>query len=113
MGLFVLALLAFAAVLLLFGKNPIRAYGEILYSTLGSSYGFSEVLVRMIPLTLCAVAVALPARVWLINVGGEGQFHMGALFAAWGALNFPSLPGWPRKICSATISSPDDTMTAR
>ena len=94
MGLFVLALLAFAAVLLLFGKNPIRAYGEILYSTLGSSYGFSEVLVRMIPLTLCAVAVALPARVWLINVGGEGQFHMGALFAAWGALNFPSLPGW-------------------
>jgi general nucleoside transport system permease protein len=94
MGLFILALLAFAAVLLIFGKNPIRAYGEIFFSTLGSSYGFSEVLVRMIPLTLCAVAVALPARIWLINVGGEGQFHIGALLAAWGALNFSSLPAW-------------------
>ncbi len=94
LGPVVLALLAFAAVLLIFGKNPMRAYAEIFSSTLGSSYGFSEVLVRMIPLTLCAAAVALPARIWLINVGGEGQFHIGALFAAWGALNFPSLPAW-------------------
>ena len=94
LGPVVLALLAFAAVLLIFGKNPMRAYVEIFSSTLGSTYGFSEVLVKMIPLTLCAAAVALPARIWLINVGGEGQFYIGALFAAWGALNFPSLPAW-------------------
>jgi general nucleoside transport system permease protein len=93
-GLFGFALAAFALVLLLFGKNPIRAYADIFSNTLGSGYGFSEVLVKMIPLTLTAAAVALPARIWLINVGGEGQFHMGALFAAWGALNFGSLPAW-------------------
>lgn len=91
-GIFLFALIVFALVLLLFGKNPLRAYGDIFSSTLGSAYGFSEVLVRMIPLTLTAVAVALPARIWLINVGGEGQLHMGALFATWGALNFSSLP---------------------
>ncbi len=94
MALFALALAAFAVLLLIFGKDPIRAYREIFSGTLGSGYGFSEVVVRMIPLTLCAVAVALPARIWLINVGGEGQFHIGALFATWGALTFPSLPAW-------------------
>ncbi len=91
-GPFALALAVFAAVLMAFGKDPIRAYGDILVSTLGSAYGFSEMLVRMIPLVLTAVAVALPATVWLINVGGEGQLYMGALFATWGALSFSSLP---------------------
>ena len=93
-GLFLVALGAFALVLLVFGKNPIKAYVDIFANTVGSAYGFSEVLVKMIPLTLTAVAVALPARIWLINVGGEGQFHIGALFAAWGALNFGNLPAW-------------------
>jgi ABC-type uncharacterized transport system permease subunit len=93
-GLLGIALAIFALVLLVFDKNPIKAYADIFSNTLGSAYGFSEVLVKMIPLTLAAVAVALPARIWLINVGGEGQFHMGALFAAWGALNFVHLPAW-------------------
>lgn len=93
-GLFGIALAAFALVLLVFGKNPVKAYVDIFSNTLGSAYGFSEVLVKMIPLTLAALAAALPARIWLINVGGEGQFHMGALFAAWGALNFAGLPAW-------------------
>jgi simple sugar transport system permease protein len=88
------ALAAFGLVLLLFGKNPLRAYADIFSNTLGSGYGFSEVLVKMIPLTLTAAAVALPGRIWLINVGGEGQLHIGALFAAWGALNFGNLPAW-------------------
>jgi len=48
----------------------------------------------MIPLILTALAVAVPSRIWLINVGGEGQLYIGALFAAWGALAFPSLPAW-------------------
>jgi len=93
-GLFGFALAAFALVLLVFGKNPIKAYADIFANTLGSAYGFSEVLVKMIPLTLAAMATALPARIWLINVGGEGQFHIGAIFAAWGALNFAGLPAW-------------------
>ena len=92
-GLFGLAFLVFAMVLLIFGKNPVRAYADILSSTLGSFYGFSEVLVKMIPLVLTAAAVALPSKIWLINVGGEGQLYIGALFATWGALNFSSLPG--------------------
>jgi simple sugar transport system permease protein len=92
--LFLLALAVFAVVLLLFGKNPIRAYIDIFASTLGSAYGFSETLVKTIPFILTAVAVAVPSRIWLINVGGEGQLYIGALFAAWGALTFAFFPAW-------------------
>ncbi|MCB0063406.1 MAG: hypothetical protein KDE19_14895, partial [Caldilineaceae bacterium] len=69
----ILALLLFGIVLLLFGKDPIQAYIDIYKNTLGSRYGFSEVLVKTIPLLLCALAVLVPARLGLVNVGGEGQ----------------------------------------
>jgi simple sugar transport system permease protein len=59
-----------------------------------SVYGLSELLVRMSPLLLTALAVALPARLGLINVGGEGQLYMGAWLATAGALWFPGWPSW-------------------
>jgi simple sugar transport system permease protein len=94
LGLLALALLVFGLVLLVFGRNPLRAYADIFSSTLGSWYGVSETLVKLTPLVLTALAVAVPARIWLINVGGEGQLHVGALFATWGALTFPTWPAW-------------------
>src|SRR5262249_20449410 len=87
-----LALAVFALVLLVFGKNPLRAYVDIFQSTLGSTYGVSETLVKMIPLVLTALATAIPSRIWLINVGGEGQLFVGALAAAGVALRFDALP---------------------
>ena len=87
-----LAMLLFAIVLLLFGKDPLRAYADIFRSTLGSSYGMSEVVVKLIPLLFCSLAVLLPARIGLVNVGGEGQLYLGAWLATWGALTFADLP---------------------
>ena len=89
-----LALVLFGIILLLSGKNPIQSYIDIFRSTLTSSYGFSEVIVAMVPLVITALAVALPSRVGLINVGVEGQLYMGACLAAWGALTFTQLPAW-------------------
>jgi ABC-type uncharacterized transport system permease subunit len=89
-----MALVLFGVILLLSGKNPIQAYIDIFRSTLGSSYGFSEVIVAMVPMVITAVAVAIPSRVGLINVGVEGQLYMGACLATWGALTFTQLPAW-------------------
>jgi general nucleoside transport system permease protein len=86
------AFVLFGIILWLTGRNPLQSYQHILSATLGSAYGFSEVLVAMTPMLITAVAVALPARVGLINVGVEGQLYMGALFATWGALSFSGLP---------------------
>ena len=84
----------FSAILLAYGKDPVQAYSDIFNNTLASSYGMSEVITKMIPLVIMAVAVALPARLGLVNVGGEGQLYMGGLFASWGALTFTHLPAW-------------------
>ncbi len=88
------ALAAFALVLVIDGKDPVRAYRDTLVYVFGNAYGFSELMVRMTPLLMTSLAVALPSRVGLINVGGEGQLYMGAWLATAGALYFPDLPSW-------------------
>src|SRR5271156_1882457 len=81
-----IALGAFSALLIVAGKNPLQAYADTLVYVFGNAYGFSELLVRMTPLLFTAIAVALPARIGLINVGGEGQLYMGAWLATAGEL---------------------------
>jgi len=88
------ALAVFGAMLLIDGKDPLRAYGDTLKYVFGNAYGFSELFVRMTPLLLTAIAVALPSRLGLINVGGEGQLYMGGWLATAGALAFRDLPAW-------------------
>ncbi len=81
-----IALGAFSALLIAAGKDPFKAYADTVVYIFGNAYGFSELLVRMTPLVLTAVAAALPARIGLINVGGEGQLYMGAWLATAGEL---------------------------
>lgn len=85
-GAFVMAIILFSVVLLLLGKDPVAAYQQMYLGSLADSYGRGEVLVKIIPFILCALAVAIPAQVGLINVGGEGQIIMGAIFASLAAL---------------------------
>lgn len=81
-----LALLVFTVFLLVTGRDPADAYAKVLHGTLGSKIGWAEVGVRMIPIVLTGLATALPARVGLINVGGEGQLYLGAWTATGVAL---------------------------
>ena len=62
---------------------------EVWRGVIGSAFGLSEVGVTMIPLVLTALATAIPTRVGLVNVGGEGQLYVGALTATGVALFFP------------------------
>jgi ABC-type uncharacterized transport system permease subunit len=82
----------FVIVLLLSGSDLAASFRGLFQASFGSLYGLSEVVVAMIPLLLTALAVALPWRVGLINVGGEGQLYVGAALATWGALSLPGLP---------------------
>jgi simple sugar transport system permease protein len=88
-----LALIVFALLLLLLGRDPLATYAAIYAGTLGDSYGLGEIVVKMTPFMLCALATAIPARAGLVNVGGEGQIYMGAWAATFVALNFTFLPG--------------------
>ncbi len=90
--IFLIAFIIFGIILFFSDANPVAAISDVAIFTLGSSYGFSEVIVKMIPLIFTTIAVALPSKVGLINVGGEGQLYFGALFSTWVALTFPQLP---------------------
>ncbi|RPI84238.1 MAG: ABC transporter permease [Chloroflexi bacterium] len=94
LAIFLVAFILFGIILWLAGKNPVEAIYDTLVYTLGTPGGFSEVIVKMIPLLFTAIAVALPSRVGLINVGAEGQLYIGALTAASAALALPDLPAW-------------------
>jgi len=88
-----LGLLVFALILILDGHDAWNAIDVMYHSSVGSAFGRQEILVKLIPFGLCAVATAIPARAGLINVGGEGQFYMGA-FAASGVVLFSGAPGF-------------------
>jgi ABC-type uncharacterized transport system permease subunit len=89
-----IALGVFSTLLVVVGKDPFKAYLDTVVYVFGNAYGFSELVVRMIPLLLTAVAAALPARIGLINVGGEGQLYMGAWLATAGALALADQPAF-------------------
>jgi general nucleoside transport system permease protein len=87
-----LAVFAYAVLILIYGKNPADAFHAIWSQTLSTSYGLQDVLVRMTPLLLVALAAAIPARVGLVNVGGEGQLCIGGIAATFFAITFTSWP---------------------
>jgi len=90
----ILALLTGAVFLMSSGREPIAVYMAMFYGAFGSVYGLSETLVKTIPLLLCGLGVALAFRMQLWNIGGEGQFYMGAMAASWVALFHPGWPFW-------------------
>jgi general nucleoside transport system permease protein len=75
------ALTLFAVLMLLKGVNPIVAYSDMVVSTLGDPSQIAGILVRATPIILGALAVSIPARAGLINVGGEGQLIIGGVCA--------------------------------
>jgi simple sugar transport system permease protein len=75
------ALVLFGAFVITKGANPLEVYGDM-WRSLADGTSLGEVLVKASPLMLAALAVAVPARAGLVNVGGEGQVVMGAIGAA-------------------------------
>ena len=64
------------------GVSPWRFYGELFSGTLGSGFGFGQVLARSTPLLFTGLAVATAFQAKLFNIGGEGQMLLGALAIA-------------------------------
>ena len=83
------AFIAGAAVLGLAGVSPLTAYGELWSEPFGSGFGLTETLVKATPLILAGLAVLLPARMKLWNIGAEGQLQLGAIGATYLAVFTP------------------------
>lgn len=92
MAIVVITALVPAVFILAAGRDPIAAYVALLSYTLGTSNGFFEVLTQSIPLTLVGLGVAVAFRAGIFNIGGDGQFLMGAIVAFACAPWFAELP---------------------
>jgi simple sugar transport system permease protein len=75
------SLIIFGILVALKGANPISVYHTMIQTTLLNGNALQQTALRAIPIALAALAVAVPARAGLVNVGGEGQLIMGAVAA--------------------------------
>ena len=82
-GLFIFALT---------GISPLLLYEEMYIGSFGSKFSLQNTLTKASPLILTALCTALPARLGLIIIGGEGALVVGGLAAAGTGLLLSSMP---------------------
>jgi simple sugar transport system permease protein len=80
-----------ALVLATIGQSPLDALRTLLEGAFGSEFALRQTVLKAVPLALAGLAVTLPLRLNLWNIGAEGQLHAGAIGATWVALTFG---GW-------------------
>ena len=81
----VIALAVGAVLIRLQGVAPLYAYETLIKQALFVPGGLTRTLQKTAPLVLTGLAVVLPLRVGLFNIGGQGQLIFGAMFGAMAA----------------------------
>ncbi len=81
LGAAAVALAASAVLLAGIGADPLAAFGALAAGALGDGIALENTIVRMGPLLLVGLGVALSFRCGIWNIGGEGQLYAGALAA--------------------------------
>jgi ABC-type uncharacterized transport system permease subunit len=89
----------FSLFLLALGKSPLEFFELVERGGFGTAFSLQNTLQRSAPLILTALAVAVPARIGLIMIGGEGALVMGGFVSAVVAIplvlnHAPPIVGW-------------------
>lgn len=88
------ALVVFGVLIAVKGANPVDAIRDMFSTTFGDVDSIGDISIRAAPILLAALAVSIPARAGLINVGGEGQLIIGGIGAVWASQTLDgALPG--------------------
>ncbi|OWW04804.1 ABC transporter permease [Rhizobium sp. R72] len=94
-GAILIGLALFCLFVLVIGKSPATLFQLMYTGGFGSWFSIQNSLSRAAPLLLTALCVALPARLGLVIIGGEGAVVLGGVAAAATALplvgTFPAL----------------------
>lgn len=89
------------------GRAVSRAYAALLTGSLGSPGAISETLVAATVLILTGLAVTMPLRAGLFNIGGEGQVIAGGLaggFVGFAVEGLPMVLHLPLAILAAVVA---------
>ena len=80
----------------LLGKDPLLGLRMFFVEPIKSGSAWSEIAVKAVPLILIALGLALCFRSNVWNIGAEGQYILGAIFA--GGIAMQATPDSPRAI---------------
>ena len=75
------AVIVLAAIAAAFGHSPVLFLSTLLEGSIGSAFALRNTLIKSVPLLLTGLAVVVAFRAGVWNIGGEGQFIVGALAA--------------------------------
>jgi ABC-type uncharacterized transport system permease subunit len=100
--------LLFSIFLFALGKSPVDFFSLLWRGGFGTAFSWQNTLVRAAPLIFTALCVAVPARLGMVIIGGEGALVLGGFAAAAAALPFldwaPPFLVMPVMIVAATLT---------
>lgn len=83
---------AFSVFLMVIGKSPTDFFSLVYKAGFSTGFSWQNTLSRAAPLLLAALCVALPAKLGLVVIGGEGAIALGGLTAGALGPHLSSLP---------------------
>lgn len=92
LGALLVGFAMFGLFLALNGKSPAEFLALVWKGGFSSAFSWQNTLSRVAPLVLAALCVALPARLGLLVIGGEGAIVLGGLCAALTGIALVELP---------------------
>jgi len=95
LGAIVIGLALFSVFLAVLGKSPAQFFELMWRGGFGSWFSIQNTLSRAAPLLLAALCVALPARLGLVVIGGEGAIVLGGVAAGAVGAWLTTGPGLP------------------
>lgn len=97
-----IAIVAGGILIACIGVNPISFYGTVISGCFRSALSIKSLVRIIVPLLIASIGVIPAFKMKFWNIGGEGQFIMGAVFASFVALFFPAgIPHWPMMLLMA------------
>lgn len=94
LGALIVGLAVFGLFLLSQGKSPLAFFGYVYQAGFGSAFSWQNTLSRTAPLLFAALCVALPARLGLVVIGGEGAIVLGGVMVGALGVAFAALSPW-------------------
>ena len=97
-----LALIVGAIIIACMGKSPVQGYAAMIQGSLGDINKIGKTLERACPLIFTALAAVFAYKCGVFNLGGEGQFIMGASAAAYVVITL-NLTGVPAVLVAIVV----------
>jgi general nucleoside transport system permease protein len=70
-----------------------------------AAFNLQQTLINFVPLVLTGLAVGFAFRCGMFNIGGQGQYLAGAIFAVWIGSELPGLPGFLHVLAAVVVGA--------